>query len=375
MNFKLMLFKLKSWVKNLISLKAISFILSSFGALWLFLEISSFFLGNSPITDKLRGFWFLFLIAGIIIAIFRCKPKLSYGGKLNNRDIHIELVIGDLFKYDGALIIGSNTTFDTKISRELISEKSIQGQFTRKYYGDETQLDKEIKIGLQNICLFSLDSVEYKQYLTDGSVSKELREAFEKNGVKLPGEANIVKEDDKHWRIKDSVKMSSYKIEDSREKLNISEILLGDRIGKCNRYLIGTVVRLSPKERTAYMVAIAHINEHGVASGTFEELKQSLASLWSFISQRGLKETIVMPIIGSGFTRLAQSREEIVREIIKSFVAACSESTFCDKLTIVVTPKDIENNKINMNELEKYITHICKYTTFASNSIQTGIPV
>ena len=171
------------------------------------------------------------------------------------------------------------------------------------------------------------------------------------------------------------MKMSSYKIEDSREKLNISEILLGDRIGKCNRYLIGTVVRLSPKERTAYMVAIAHINEHGVASGTFEELKQSLASLWSFISQRGLKETIVMPIIGSGFTRLAQSREEIVREIIKSFVAACSESTFCDKLTIIVTPKDIENNKINMNELEKYITHICKYTTFASNSIQTGIPV
>src|SRR5208337_635873 len=103
-----------------------------------FLEIASFFLGNSPIIDKLRDFWFLFLIAGIVIAIFLCKPKLTYGCKLCNRDIHIELVIGDLFKCDGALIIGSNTTFDTKISRELISEKSIQGQFTRKYYGDET---------------------------------------------------------------------------------------------------------------------------------------------------------------------------------------------------------------------------------------------
>ncbi len=304
MNFNLLLIKL--WAKNLISLKAISAILSTFGSLWLFLEITSFFLGNSPITDKLREFWFIFLIAGSIIAIFICKPKLSYGCKLNNRDIHIELVIGDLFKYDGALIIGSNTTFDTKISRKLISEKSIQGQFTKKYYGDETQLDTEIKVGLQNIT---------------------------------------------------------------------SEMLSGERIGKCNRYPIGTVVRLNPKERTAYIIAIAHINEHGVASGTFEELKQALANLWIFISQRGLKETIVMPIIGSGFTRLSQSREEIVREIIKSFVAACSMSTFCDRLTIVITQEDIEINKINMNELENYITHICKYTTFASNSIQTGISV
>ncbi|MDY6965641.1 MAG: DUF6430 domain-containing protein [Halobacteriota archaeon] len=306
MNFELRLFSLKLWVKSLISLTAIKTISSIFGALWLILEITSFFLGNSPITDKLRGSWFWFLIAGIIIAIFRRKPKLSYECKLSNRDIRIELAIGDLFKYDGALIIGSNTTFDTKISRKLISEKSIQGQFTRKYYGDETQLDTEIERGLENIT---------------------------------------------------------------------PQILSGKGNGKCNRYPIGTVVRLNPKERTAYIVAIAQINEYGAASGTFEELKQALASLWLFISQRGLKETIVMPIIGSGFTRLSQSREEIVREIIKSFVAACSDSTFCDKLTIVVTPKDIENNKINMNELEKYITHICKYTTFASNSIQTGIPV
>jgi hypothetical protein len=311
MRFDFLAFRLKLMAEELISLKAIPTILeaflAAFGSLWLLVEIITYFSETSRIPELLSGSWYLFLLAGLLIVVVQHIPTLSYGCKLNNRDTYIELVIGDLFKYEGDLIIGSNTTFDTRISHDLISEKSIQGQFTKKYYGDGSKLDKEIITELQEIT---------------------------------------------------------------------PEILSEKRIGNNKKYPIGTVVKLNPEVgRTAYMVAIAHINEYGTARGTIEELMQALPCLWTFISRRGLKGKIVMPIIGSGFARLSVPREKIVHEILKSFVAACSESTFCDRLTIVINPYDIDNNEINMDELEKYLYHTCKYAQFASNSQQTGVPV
>lgn len=299
-------FRSRYTAKYILSLKTIRILLESFGSLWLLVEISTYFLGDSStVVIKIKSLWYLFLIIGVVLSIIKSVPKFRFGSKLSNRDIYIEIVVGDLFNQEGALIIGTNTTFDTHVSRELISPRSIQGQFTQRYYGDETQLNNELSSVLRNI--------EF-------------------------------------------------------------ETLSDERLGNKKKYPIGTTVRLNPKKRTAYMIAIANINPHGVASGTFEELKKSLAFLWNFISRKGLKENLVMPILGSGFTRLMQSREEIIREIIKSFVAACAESTFCDKLSIVISQKDIDKNNIQLEELERFIHHICTYTIFSNNSTTVGNP-
>jgi hypothetical protein len=304
MSFREIIFPIKFFLKN-ISRKFVSSILSSFGALWLILEIGTYFLGEtSLIIIKIKEGWFIFLIIGLFITVIRAKPKFTIGGKLNNRDISIEVSIGNLFKQKGALVISSNTTFDTHISKELIAEKSIQGQFTKQlYYGDETQLDKDICHALQDIQ---------------------------------------------------------------------PEILAGKRIGKDKKYPIGTTIKLNPKNQTVYMFAIANINEYGTALTSYEDLKLALAHLWLFIGSRGLKENIVIPVVGTGFARLSQSREEIIREIIKSYIAACSESTFSDKLTIVISPSDFEKYKINLSELEEYIVHLCKYTVFSNNVEKNG---
>lgn len=307
MNFKETVFLLKYLLK-IISRKLVPSILTSFGSLWLIVQIGEFLFGQtSPFIINIKEYWFIFLFLGLIIAVKIANPKFTFGCKLTNRDISIEITIGNLFKQKGALVISSNTTFDTHISKELIAEKSIQGQFTKQlYYGDETQLDNDISLALQGIQ---------------------------------------------------------------------PEILSGSRIGKNKKYPIGTTVRLNPKDRTVYMFAIANINEHGVASSSYENLKQALAYLWLFIGNRGLKENIVIPVIGTGFSRLPQSREEIIREIIKSYIAACSESTFSDKLTIVISPTDIEKYKINLDELEQYIAHLCKYTIFSNNIDRNGQPI
>ena len=140
----------------------------------------------------------MFGAAGLAIAAWLCRPKLAVSHKLNGRDVAIEIAIGDIFGLPGALIIGSNTTFDTRISVELISEKSVQGVFTRQFYGDEGQLDK--------------------------ALAPEL------------------------------------------DRVSSSETLKGARAGKKTRYPIGTCARVDPKGRTAYLVAIGHMNESGVAS-------------------------------------------------------------------------------------------------------------
>jgi len=139
------------------------------------------------------------------------------------------------------------------------------------------------------------------------------------------------------------------------------------RTGKNRRYPIGTVVRLNPRNRSAYFVTIAHINEHGVASGTYEQLKVALANLWVFVGDRGMKEKLITPVLGTGFSRLASPREEVVREIVKSFVAACTEKVFCDKLTVVLSPRDVEHYQMSLTRLGDYLRHICCYTEFSSN--------
>jgi len=290
----------------MISIQALVAVLSSFGALWLAVEISTFFFADTQLPVTIRKSWQWFGVIGLFIATWLCRPHLSESYMLNGRDVTIEIAVGDLFAFPGALIIGSNTTFDTRISRELISERSVQGIFTRRFYGDETQLDVELSSGLSGLPCHELS---------------------------------------------------------------------GSRVGKTKKFPMGTCVRLNPKKRTGYFVAIADINEHGVASGTFNDLKEALAHLWVFIGRRGLKESLVMPVLGTGFSRLSQTREEIVREMIKSFIAACSERTLADKLTIVITPEDVSKHRISLDELGAFLRHECRYASFSNNNQQAvGTP-
>jgi hypothetical protein len=286
------------WIRSLGSAKALAALLSSFGTLWLAVEIATFFLDGTDWPTRIRSAWPWFGGAGLVAAAILCKPARIVSQKLNGRDILISITVGDMFSMPGALIIGSNTTFDTKISNQLIAATSIQGIFTTRYYAGEGQLDLALNAALTG-----------------------------NTATKLPGK----------------------------------------RLGKNQRYPFGTCARVHPKDRTAYFVAIADINEHGVASSQLEDLKNALSKLWVFIGTRGTKESLVMPVLGTGFSRLSQPREEIVREIIRSFIAACSERTFADSLTIAIAPQDVMKHSISLDSLGAFLAHECRYASFANN--------
>jgi hypothetical protein len=291
-------------LKNVISGRGAAAILSAFGALWMVVEITDYFAKDSQAIVWVHEHFGIFLLAGLGFTLWRCRPQRKIALKLKDRDVTITLAIGDLFSFKGAVVIGSNSTFD--VSNKVISGDSIQGQFTKKYYAGDGPLEAE-----------------------------------------LDAQLNVL----------------TY------------ENLEGKRLGKSKRYPIGSVVRLRPKDRTGYLLAIADINEHGTSSGSFEKLKQALAEFWVFVGSRGEKEPLVIPVLGTGFTRLPQSRQLVVQEIIKSFVVACAERVFCDNLTIVLREADVLEKEINFSSLGEYLKYVCRYTPFSDRSAdRVGTP-
>ena len=134
--------------------------------------------------------------------------------------------------------------------------------------------------------------------------------------------------------------------------------------GKKRQYPIGTVIQLKKQGKLFYLVANSHINNHGVASTTIKDLRESLAKLWYYISEKGSKGDIVIPLLGTGKGRLGDKREDIFLEIIRSFIASCSTGAYCDKLIVAIYPPDVTKRKTDLNYLQDFLKHACKYARF-----------
>ena len=128
---------------------------------------------------------------------------------------------------------------------------------------------------------------------------------------------------------------------------------------------IGTVVELKPKGTTVYMVAVAELNDHGVARGSKEHVLESLGRLWYFIGERGELDPVCIPILGTGRARAMARREDMVKEIVGSFVAACAERKFTERLTVVISSDDYIRYQMDLNELGCYVKHVCEHASFS----------
>lgn len=118
-------------------------LLAAFGALWLVTEILMFFDFKASISWLKDNQWAFFLF-GVAWAIWENRPIHKVTCTLANRDIKIEIRVGDLFSGKNAVVIGCNTSFDTDISSGVISPKSVQGQFTKRFYSNVAHLDTDI---------------------------------------------------------------------------------------------------------------------------------------------------------------------------------------------------------------------------------------
>ena len=146
--------------------------------------------------------------------------------------------------------------------------------------------------------------------------------------------------------------------------------------GKKREYPIGTVAPVTCNGKTAYFVAIASMDENRKASATREDILDALPSLWEFVQTKGNLDPIAIPIVGSGFARAKATREELIQEIVKSFIAAAHVGRFCEHLTISISPKDFSEKGISLPALGRYLEHECTYaySSQPSSSAPHGTP-
>lgn len=261
--------------------------------LWLAVEISAFF--STGFSSGVKAYWWAFALVGLTFGLYRAWPGLIVSQTVQGTDCTICVRVCDILKLrEVALVVGTNTTFDTDLSDGTISPGSVQGQITTKLVASSIQLGRDIA--------HSLDQTA----------------------------ATDVPRDEKPY-------------------------------GNSKRYPIGTVAVVDVGTRRIYFAAIATLNAHRVAHATRRDIADALPRIWEHIRERGGIDPIACPVLGSGFSRLDATREELVREIIRSFVPAARAGMFCRGLTIAISPRDFRDGYVNINDVGQFLAHECRY--------------
>jgi hypothetical protein len=130
---------------------------------------------------------------------------------------------------------------------------------------------------------------------------------------------------------------------------------------KCEKYEVGTTIKLTHKDFRSYWVALASVNENGKPYCTFMDFQVALEGLWGKILTVGHMEPLIMPILGSGRSALNENRMKILKEIINSFVSISNEKKITEELIICIFPRDYFDKNIDIDDLDKFLEYTCKY--------------
>lgn len=150
---------------------------------------------------------------------------------------------------------------------------------------------------------------------------------------------------------------------DNALKNNHNYTKLDDRKNsKQNQYEIGTTVEINYNGRRFYFLADSNINTNGqTVEPCIVNITDALARVWQYISESGHVETIAIPLLGTGRMGITNSREEILKQIIFSFVANNNTKKIAEELIICIRREDIKKFEMDLNTIIEYIDYVCKY--------------
>lgn len=142
------------------------------------------------------------------------------------------------------------------------------------------------------------------------------------------------------------------------------EALPESKPGRSKKFAIGSVVKLRRRGRLLYLTALTHVDEAGELSRSEGDLRTCLEGLWSYIGQKGEVGTVVLPPLGTGYSRVPVTREESIRLIVRSFIQSCSRLVHTNHLVIVLSPETMEKHQIDHEYLCSYLVHACRTVAF-----------
>lgn len=174
-----MIITLKRWKNNWKDI--LRDFLSCMGLCWLLLEIITYFFIDFASTFQTFNVLLVILCISLIYGVFKNYPKSSYIKKIRDKDVYIEIRIGDAFKNRGSLIIPINNEFNLSLNGNVKKAKSLQNRLIVDFYDSkEEHLKSDIanKLNLSKIPYAIGTTVEVEQknktfYLVVNSNNKD----------------------------------------------------------------------------------------------------------------------------------------------------------------------------------------------------------
>lgn len=133
------------WRYALFSGEAIGKFFAVAGILYLCVDLADAF--NIYKKDRHSYYGLIILVVLALLYVLSTRRPLSrISYKIPQKDFAIEVMIGDLFKVPGEVIISTSSTFDTNMSSGLIAVTSLQGQLATNYFNGQTiEIDRQIE--------------------------------------------------------------------------------------------------------------------------------------------------------------------------------------------------------------------------------------
>ena len=136
------------WRYALFSGEAIGKFFAVMGILYLCVDLADAF--NIYKKDQYRYYGLIILVVLALLYVLSTRRPLSrVSYKIPQKDFAVEVLIGDLFKIPGEVVISTSSTFDTDMASGLIAASSLQGQLATNYFnGQTTEIDRQIEVSL-----------------------------------------------------------------------------------------------------------------------------------------------------------------------------------------------------------------------------------
>lgn len=147
-------YKIKYIIKNTIKRLPIMIkaILSVLGVLLTIAECVHIMFDSEIVYDLMHAHVIFILVICVFGCFIATRTRLRYEYFIKGTDVKVALHVCDVLKNNTAIVIPTNTTFDTIIEDEFISTNSVQGQFQKKYFDNNLgSLDELINKGLEGL--------------------------------------------------------------------------------------------------------------------------------------------------------------------------------------------------------------------------------
>ena len=241
------------------------------------------------------------ILGPIVYASKKNWPRSRVRCVVPNAETFVEVEIADLFTGACAYVIPVTTSFDCDLDAEIISPDSVLGMLVKRYFRDWRTLKAAI----------------------DASLAKR---------------PDVVSEGVSDW---------------------------GDPV-----FPIGTVLRIDHeakflwmrKKRRFFLLCSSRRNASGQAKSEINEVLDAVACLFTFLKEQGgYTGPVRLPVIGTGYGRVGFRIDEVVRELVRQFLASCAGSRFTESLTVVVHPKRNRKHPVDMDMMQAFLNEHCKF--------------